>query len=161
MRTKVRLSNVAALIFNCGDRAAPGSRCRARVESSLPWVAYGKNGAAIIRTRVFGDRAAPGSRRRARVESSFPLVAYTVKQRRDYSNKTSATKDQIADDDLSVIGIFHALEELNMNEKKLEVAERYMKPELEVVELSIADVIATSCSSFAPDENEGPLNDDF
>ena len=44
-----------------------------------------------------------------------------------------------------------------MNEKNSELVEKYMKPELEIVELSNDNVIVTS---FIPDENEGPLNPD-
>ena len=44
-----------------------------------------------------------------------------------------------------------------MNKKNLEVVERYMKPELEVVELSIDNAILTSCTPNIPDENEGPF----
>lgn len=52
-----------------------------------------------------------------------------------------------------------------MERKNLEITETYVKPEMDVIEVSSEYAIITegcgSCAMFEPEENEGPFFGDF
>ena len=45
--------------------------------------------------------------------------------------------------------------------KEETMKQNYEKPEMEIIDLYAEDVICTSCTTFTPEDNEGPLNPDF
>ena len=59
----------------------------------------------------------------------------------------------------------YTLEETTVERKNLEITETYVKPEMDVIEVSSEYAIITegcgSCAMFEPEENEGPFFGDF
>lgn len=82
--------------------------------------------------------------------------------------KRSVTREAISADEAEIINTLrgiNTLEEKTMDGKKIETGSLYVKPEMEVVEISSEySLITTDCGSCAidkPDENEPGMMTDF
>ena len=80
----------------------------------------------------------------------------------------SVSREAISSDEAEIINTLrgiNTLEEKTMDGKKIETGSQYVKPEMEVVEISSEySLITTDCGSCAidkPDENEPGMMTDF